>query len=126
MRLQNTLLFIFLVVFIVSLTLGSTIIVSKIENYQAQITGKAATGRIEFTYVKLLQRIVTHVHQIAQYLQEMFVALVRIKQEIVAVIAIVAQAHVQTTNVLHHQPLLEMVEEAVVEVVEVIVKSRLP
>src|SRR3989338_8311801 len=49
MKLQNTLLFIFLVVFIVSLTLGSTIIVSKIENYQAQITGEAATGRIEFT-----------------------------------------------------------------------------
>ena len=49
MKLQDSLLFIFLVVFIVSLTLGSTIIVSKIENYQAQITGKAATGRIEFT-----------------------------------------------------------------------------
>lgn len=49
MKSSNILLLIFLIVFIISLTLGSASIVNKLENYQSQLTGKTTTGRIELT-----------------------------------------------------------------------------
>jgi len=46
MKLSNTMLAIFVIVFIISLTLSSLTIINKLENYQLQLTGKSTAGQI--------------------------------------------------------------------------------